>query len=302
MLKPKPEELVKFMISIGILYAILYLSQTLVFPLKLVDVPMFIDRNTLRIALPGSGYLFLGYLIGLSRFIKTNNMKYLLLCMLAIIVFSLTGTRQILAPLAIITILSILFSKKIKSRVLIITLIILAMLPAYFMFKETFSALFAVSQEQSTNFSDNKRIQAAIFFLFEFFPNKLAYIIGNGVPGGNSAYGAQINAYKELFGFYQADIGIIGDYTRFGILIVVAQLSIYARIMFMRLPEELDFVKYNILASVFAILVGSSFSYADNIVVMCMMFYLVDISSYFKPATTDNQGDIGTDEVQVPSP
>jgi hypothetical protein len=178
----------------------------------------------------------------------------------------------------------------------------LAILPAYYLFRDTFSELFALSHQQSTNLNENMRIKAAVFFLFEFFPNKLAYIIGNGVPSGNSPYGVQINEFKELFGYYQSDIGIIGDYTKFGILLVIAQISIYIRIMIMRLPEELDFVKYNILASIFAIFFGSAFSYAENIVVLCILFYLVDISSFYKPVNADIQDDIGKDEKQIPFP
>jgi hypothetical protein len=298
-LKPHPEELVRMMIYFGIIYAFLYLLQTVLYPTKISNVIMFMDRNTLRIALPGSGYLFLAYLIGLSRFIKTNNLIYLLLCMLAVAVFSLTGTRQILAPLALITILSILFSKKVKSRIMIITLVILALLPTYYIFKDTFDALFKVSQEQSTNLAENKRFKAAVFFLFEFFPNKLTYIIGNGVPSGNSPYGMQINAYKQLFGYFQSDIGIIGDYTKFGILLVIAQLSMFTRIMFIRMPAEFDFVKFNILASILSIFFGSSFSYAENIVVLCIMFYLADVASHYAKEASGSMPDISKSETQI---
>jgi hypothetical protein len=291
-LKPKPEELIRIVAYTGMVYAFLYIAQTVVYPNRLSTVNMFVDRNTLRIALPGSGFLFLGYLIGLSKFLKTNYIKYLLLCLLALGVFSLTGTRQVLAPLALITIAAVLFSRRVRSRILMIFMIGLALIPAYILFQDTFGLLLKVTHTETTYLSENKRFQAALFFLFEFFPNKMSYIIGNGVPSGHSAYGVQINAFKEVFGFYQSDIGIIGDLTRFGILIVVVQLSLYIRIMRMSLPPELDFVKYNVFAFLVAILFSTSFSYPDAIVILCILLYLVDVSSVYNlppPAVPTNE-------------
>jgi hypothetical protein len=168
----------------------------------------------------------------------------------------------------------------------------LALIPAYILFQDTFGLLLKVTHTETTYLSENKRFQAALFFLFEFFPNKMSYIIGNGVPSGHSAYGVQINAFKEVFGFYQSDIGIIGDLTRFGILIVVVQLSLYIRIMRMSLPPELDFVKYNVFAFLVAILFSTSFSYPDAIVILCILLYLVDVSSVYNlppPAVPTNE-------------
>ncbi len=135
-LKPKPSDLIKIMVIMGIVYAGLYFIQTAVYPTKLVTSAMFMERNTLRIAIPGSGYLFLAYLIALSWFIRTNNPKFLLVCILALTIFMMQGTRQVLLPAALITILSILFSRKVKSRPVIITLIALALIPVYFIFSD----------------------------------------------------------------------------------------------------------------------------------------------------------------------
>jgi len=299
-LKPKPEFLIKIIVYLGILYAILYILQMLVYPTKLVAADIFIDRETLRISLPGSGFLMLTYLIGLSRLIKTNNLKYLLLCLLTLIVIALMGTRQAIAPVALVTILSILISKKVQSRALIIVLVAIATVPVYFLFIDIFNAMFEVSQMQASNYKGDIRIKAATFFLFDFFPTKLSYIIGNGVPSALSPYGIKINAYAKILGYYQSDIGIIGDYTKFGILMVIAQISLYARVLIRRLPLELDFVKYNFLMALLTIFLGSSFGYADFIIIICISLYLIDISSYVNPPDTNiAAADNPKDEKQI---
>jgi|WetSurSiteA1Bulk_404760.scaffolds.fasta_scaffold00747_5 hypothetical protein len=285
-LKPKPEFLIKLIIILGIFYAVLYIIQILIYPTELVSAKIFVDRETLRISLPGSGFLMLAYLIGLSRLIKTNNLKYLLLCLLSLIVLALLGTRQVIAPAALVTILSVLFSKRVKSRPLIIVLIAIATIPVYFIFLDIFNAMFEVSKMQATNYQGDIRVKAATFFLLDFFPNTMSYIIGNGVPSALSPYGIRMNAYAKFLGYYQSDIGIIGDYTKFGILIVIAQISMYARVMSKRLPLELDFIKNNFLIALLTIFFGSSFGYADYIVIICISLYLIDTASYFNPPDT----------------
>jgi hypothetical protein len=302
-LKPKPGDLIKFMVIMGVVYAGLYILQSIVYPTKLVTSAMFMERNTLRIAMPGSGYLFLAYLIALSWFIRTNNPKFLLVCILALTVFMMQGTRQVLLPAALITILSILFSRKVKSRPVILLLVATALIPVYFIFSDIFNAIVEVTQQQAASPQENIRVKAALFFLNEFTPNKLAYITGNGVPSTHSVYGMRINDFKELFGYFQSDIGIIGDYTKFGILIVVAEISIFLRVMLMRLPVELAFLKYNVLASILAIMFSSAFSYADTIVVICMTMYLVDTAAHFDIPEEINlspaKNDFPADEEQV---
>jgi hypothetical protein len=293
-LKPTLEEMVKIIVVLGILYAILYIMQTLAYPTKLVDIKMFIDRKTLRITMAGSGFLFLTYLIAITSFIKTYNKRYLIICLLAMVVFILLGTRQVIAPAALLTILSILFSKKVKSRALTIFLMVLMILPAFFLFKDIFTAMFEFSQKQAGHFSQDIRYKAAIFYLTEFFPSKLAYLTGNGVPSGLSPFGQRVKFFNEIFGFYQSDIGIIGDFSKFGILIVIAQFSIYFRVIFMRLPNELDFIKLSFIALLLTLIVGSSFCSADNVVIICISLYLVDISPFYK---AENQANFSASEM-----
>jgi hypothetical protein len=299
-LKPKLEDVAKIILYLSLFYAAMYLIQTAVYPLKLVDAPIFRDRGTLRVFMPGASYLFIAYLISLSILIRTYNLKYLLLCTLAIIIFALLGTRQLMGPVALVTILSVLLSRKVKSRALTIVLILIAMVPAYFLFMDIFGAMLEVSQKQVSNYNQDVRFKAAIFFLFEFFPNKLSYIIGNGVPSSNSAYGMQVNAFKDLFGYYQSDIGIIGDFTKFGIFLVIAQVSLYFRIIFMRLSSDFEFIKYYIIATAITMFLGTAFGDAGNIVIICICLYLIDISSYYNPTSTENLSVHPEEETETP--
>jgi hypothetical protein len=262
----------------AIVYIILYLVQTVLYPVKLFNVGFLKERGTLRIFIPGSGYLYLAYLLGLALFIKTFHYRYLVLCLFALIIFVLLGTRQVIAPATVVSILMIVFSKKIKTKFVTIFLLLLMAIPLYYLFKDIFTAMVDVSQKQISNYSQDVRYKAAIFYLFEFFPNKLAYLTGNGVPSSLSPYGHRVNAFQDMLGYYQSDIGIIGDYAKFGILAVIAQIAIFVRVLFFRLPEELKFIKYYFITLIITIFIsGGSFSYAENILIMCIVMYMIDV-------------------------
>jgi hypothetical protein len=300
-LKPKPEELVKIIIAVGIIYAIVYILQDLAYPRKLVTAKLLLDRSTVRITIAGSGFIFLAYLIGLTNFIKTYSFRYLMLCILSLIIFVLLGSRQVMGPALILTILSILFSKKVKSRAMIIVLMALMVIPIYFTFVDIFDAMFKLSQHQAAFYQRDVRFKAMAFYLYEFFPNKISYLTGNGIGGGNSPLAKEVYTYNNVFGFYQSDIGIIGDFTKFGALFILAQLSMFIRILFMRLPIELEFVKLNTIAFLVTIMTGSSFNAPDFIVLNCMMLYLVDVSGYFMPVKVSRPSLTRQEEISIPS-
>jgi hypothetical protein len=277
-LKPHPDELIRMMIYTGIIYAVFYLIQTVVFPLVLTTGEVFMDRGTLRIFVPGTGFLVIAYFWSLSKFLQTYHMRYFAIIALAILIFILLGTRVVLASIALATLLNILLSKRITSKVMAGFLILLCIIPAYFLFVDIFNAMFSVSENQLSNMDQNIRVKAAVFFLFEFFPNKLSYIIGNGVPSSHSLYGIKINQYKEAFGFFQSDIGIIGDYTKFGILFVAVEIVVLIRLIFIRLPEKILFLRYNFIATFLTMFTGLGiFCIQDAIVLVCLTFYIIDV-------------------------
>jgi hypothetical protein len=114
-------------------------------------------------------------------------------------------------------------------------------------------------------------------------PNKMAYILGNGVDSQNAEYGLLIQLYKNKLGFYQSDIGIIGTYSKFGILFILGELAVYFKIFKKRLPEDITFIKYVFIFSFLTIVTGSdSFIVMDGIVGTSLLLYLIDVSIYEK--------------------
>ena len=279
-LKPDPDFIIKVSLILGFTYSIIYLAQYIIYPHAIVSAYMFMDRGTLRIFMPGSGYLVLGYFICLYYFFKEYKVIYLIYLLLSLIIFILLGTRQVIASVGLVTILFLVQSKVVKGKAILIPLMALSIIPFYFIFQDIFNSMLDVTSHQSTNIEGNIRMRAIKFFLFEFFPNSISYITGNGMYGGNSYFARKIQSYADVYGFYLADIGLIGDYVKFGMFFVVGVIIIFVKVFRTKLSEKFMFIKYNFYVIILTLFTGgSAFAEGSNIVLLSIFLYLVD---YYK--------------------
>jgi len=276
-MKPKPEDLTNMIVIIGLIYCLIYFIQFAVYPKVIVICSMFKDRGTLRIFMPGIGSMVSAYYILLSRFIASKKPKFILLLMPTVVVLFLLGTRQALGIVALMTILMILFSKKIKSKFLIFVLIFICILPVFLIFQEIYYNMFNVSKTQSAHFQDYVRVKAAQYYLFNFNHNPIWMLVGNGMPAGQSSYAIAIERLQKTTGYYLNDLGLIGDFFRYGALYAVVIVYILFRLARIKLDEKFSFIRYNAITDILAIFVGSGMQ-SQTIVLLCMSFYIADIN------------------------
>ncbi len=289
-LRINSEILIKTFVIISITIAFLYIAQTIVFPIKLFNVEIFKDRQTLRFFIPGTGYMVITYFLYLGKTLESNNYKYITVCLLMLIVFIMMGTRQIIVSTFLVTIFALTTSKKIHSKILFAFLIAISIVPIYLLFKDVILAIFEVSKLQTADIKSYVRIKAALFYLFDFSPSKISFILGNGISSANSSYGLQVQHYGIALGYFLSDIGIIGEYVKFGILFVMAELSMLIRISLMRLSKNIMFIKHSIFVILLTILVGELISTAGGIVLTCILLYIVELDrNSLVQKNTENQ-------------
>lgn len=270
--------IIKLIMIFGLTYIVIYLAQYMIFPVQITYSHMFIDRGTLRIFLSGAGYLVIGYFIYLYLTFKAFRIRYVFFMLLAYGIFVLLGTRQIIASILLLTILFILQSRVVKSKLLIFSLIGLSIVPIFLLFQDIIIAMFDVTLEQSQAVESNVRVRAAEYFLTEFYPSGFAYFTGNGMHG-NSMYGLKIIRIMEEYKFFQSDIGLIGEFTQYGMLFLIGVSVILYRVLTVKLPEKLMFIKYNFLGIILTLVTGSGAfgSSGTNVLINSMVLYLVDL-------------------------
>lgn len=276
-LKIHPDEMIRLFFVLGCMFIGIYLIQFILYPKMILSSKVLEERGTIRIYLTGGGFAFFLYFLSLSRFFQTKHIKYILLILANIVVFILIGSRQLIATVMAVTLAYLIISKTVKSKLLIGMLGAMFMVSVYLIFQDIFASMFEVSQDQKGDGMENVRLRAAIFFLYEFFPNTFSYIIGNGAWNPHSEYGSRIIYYMQYFGYFQADIGMIGEYSKYGLLFVLVEIFIYIRVIIMKLPAHLYYIKYMFAANFLMAFTGSGgFSEAANVVNICLVLYLID--------------------------
>jgi len=283
LIKISDSDLEKMMVFLAVAHVIFYMMQFMAHPTKIFDVRTSEDRGTLRIFLPGLSYLLLAYFYVLNRLFKDFSAGKLALLFFFFSIFVLMGTRQIILSMFMLTMINVLFSKRVKSKSLILLLVMLSIIPIVFMFQDIFLNMLSVSTEQSEGFEEDIRVRAATFFLTDLFPNKIAYITGNGTDSASSTYGMMIQTYRDTFGFYQSDVGLIGDYSKFGAFFLIGVFSIIIRTLTGKLSEDYVYIKYfyvNILMTLFT--GGGAFGEGNSIVAVCFTLYLIDVDKHNK--------------------
>jgi hypothetical protein len=184
-----------------------------------------------------------------------------------------------MATIVFVIILFLIIDKKVKSRVFLAFLGLIGAFSAFLIFQSIFEALLAQSN-RDVNLGENYiRVQAARYYLTEFFRNPASYLTGNGMYHGASNYGKEIYIYHIKYGYYLGDIGVIGNYVIYGALFVVGVFGICIRSLRIRIEEEYHYIKYMFVAIILALLTAGGFSSSDVICFIMCMLYMIDQSS-----------------------
>lgn len=275
------KDLMRLVIYFGLLYFLAYIIQFFAFPGEIFDVTMREERGTVRIYLEGAGYAMLGYFMCLQIFYTTNKLKYILLSIIFFIPIVLFGARSGVSTVLLGTIVQLLLSKRVKSKVLIVFLVLLALVPTIYFLQDVFLGIIKAQKLESAQGSENIRILAAQFFLTKLPPNTMAYITGIGAPSERSSLGQMTALMSDKYGFYLVDVGIIGNYVTYGVLFVFSVLLIVLKLMFTKVESDMAFIKYFFFFEVFLMLpIAAGFAFSPPIANLCILFYLVDISSH----------------------
>jgi hypothetical protein len=285
-LKLQVEYVERMIIPFAFVYIFIWVMQYILYPTLIVDSGVNPGRGTVRTFIPGTSFLVLAYYKSLQSFFQNHKVKDISICLIIYAIHGvLQGTRQSFASITLLTAAYIFFSKQVKSKMLTLILASIAGLAVFIIFYDVLSAMMAVTENQMGHEKENIRITALRFFVIEFHPSWLTYIFGNGADSMKSNYG-QLMYYYRTLGLFRSDIGILGHYSTFGVLFVIAQLSIILRIIFTKLPKELLFFRYFFISILLVSFTGRNmFGRGDGIVFIGIVLYMID---YYRSKESPN--------------
>jgi hypothetical protein len=279
-IRMRPDELEKLIGYMGILFITFFLMQYVLYPRMIFGARAQEMRGTIRIFLPGTSFAGLMFYFFLQRTFTTNQKISIAYCLLFLAIPVLQGTRSSILTTVLGALIYIVFSKRVKSKILVFILMFFGAVLVYFIFQDIINNLIEVSQSQAAQDEDDIRVRSAKFFLFDFYTSPLNYLIGNGESHMMSAYGMKIWFYKSNYGFYQNDLGILGEYVRFGVLYIVCVFLIFRKLFTMKIAPRYDYFKYWAVILILDELMGGAFSKPTSIVIIASALYIYDISTF----------------------
>ncbi len=281
-LKLEPKEFEKIFVFFAIIFILLYLTQLALYPrVILVESKILHERGTTRILLAGMDYLIIGYFLSLKYFLEKRHLKYTILLLASLSIIILIGSRTLLFTILAATLLYLLLSRRIRYKPLIYFLSALGMTLIYFAFQNIFQELIKTALYKDPINTQNIRYKALNYFLTSLFPSKIAYIFGNGADAGHSEYSHSIGLINTRYGFYLGDIGIIGDYVKYGAFFVLGIFGILYKVFKTKIHPEYDYIKYFYAFTIMAMILGGGFTDSGFIVVVCITLYMTDVSRYY---------------------
>lgn len=267
-------------------YTIIYLlvvsidAVTNDFVVRTVDV-LHEEKDVNAIDEGGFIHFTLGYyIICLGLFMKlqdlseTFSLKSLLVSVLFLFVIFLVQNRGTLFPCALIFIYSVLTVKDVQyktlSRVVGCIVIIISLYYAW----SSISELLNETQIQMNDGNYN-RIKALAYFLTQGVHGPLSYLFGNGFLSSHIAWD-EMMLLRDL-GVYTSDIGLVGLWSKVGILPVYAILLLMSKGIRKNNPL---YIRYTVLFQIFGMLLNLYFLSVSQVVPLCFYFYYLNKDNF----------------------
>ena len=233
------EKLVKIVLGFSIVWVFLELFQQLTYPSFWFSGrylrQSFIEERMgmMRFYLFGIDFVliafsfYLGLVTGKHSLIKSSRnsltLKYVFLFILTIGIFCYLS-RKHMAVAVLAFMMSVLNTSGRKKWIFVSVLGIVGLV-GFYLFWTQFSDMNAEMMDQQSRGEDFIRILAANYYLTDFSQSTLYPILGSGMRVADSGLDKAVEYAQEVLHFYQADCGIIGYYSRYGLFGVSAILT-----------------------------------------------------------------------------
>ncbi len=119
-------------------------------------------------------------------------------------------------------------------------------------------------------------MKAAKFYLTTFMPDMLAYIFGNSPSAPGTKYNMELTLYTVKYGFYISDIGILGDYVQYGIIVTVTGILFLIKAIRFRISSEYKWLRYYIFSQCFTLIAGYGILGGVDIILL-LILYIFDV-------------------------
>ena len=276
-LYPKPSFIKNLIYYMAIIGAILYILQFFAYPTKFLDLVISRDRGTLRFNLPGTFFRQAAYFMCLIDLFKGYNRKSAIGAVLLLIVAVLSGSRSILALYILLPAVYLLVNKNVKNRAAILLVAVIICISGFFAFQGIINEMNKSAARESSQGENYIRVRASNYFFNRSISNRYTFVLGNGSPSAYSSYGNKIISIGLANGYYLSDVGVVGTIFKFGLIFTLIIIFILFRLLFAKVPSELNFIKLFVIMQILLIFTMIPFfEEPSGIILLVLFLYLID--------------------------
>jgi hypothetical protein len=235
-------KLEKVVIIIGLLTTVIYITSFIIFPRVLFggfeEDDVNTDRGFARLAIAGIGFVYLTYFVAINKIVTEKKLIWFLIAGFTFIAIILTLTRQTIFSCVLIALFFFMRKITLFNKIMLIAA---SAAVIYFVVPQLpfVQILMQKTEEQAGSFTEDIRYICGRYFLLDFSPDWFARIFGNGEASiGKSDYGDTILQLKEIYRFYQSDVGFIGFYSKFGIIAIIGWGVLFWKVLSTKFREE----------------------------------------------------------------
>lgn len=289
--KVEKKQIIKLMLFVGCVWIFLTVVQQFTYPTAFFYTraddeeggSSILRAGVYRFMLAGQQYglfvllyFFYKYLIATDQ----KKLRSIFFVVAGLAGFYYFGTRQFALSAVLCMGVAVMLLKP-MSRVKYIVLAIPVLICLWVFRDVLFGKYIEMTNEQMQyGYEQNIRALCANFYLNDYWPPQwTAKLLGNGLPHELAEYGKEMNLILEYFHFHRSDVGVIGTYSKYGILYILNIAWVFAKVVMMKdIPHKDKYLKLFFFNAAFLIITHESFSSEKVIPFYCLIMYLIDKS------------------------
>ncbi|RZL46161.1 MAG: hypothetical protein EOP00_15820, partial [Pedobacter sp.] len=222
-------KLVKLMTFIGVTWALITIIQNYTYPhfwfynRNGEDDQEFIRAGKYRFMIDPLHFGLFIILYFYNQYLLTKRSILFTFVIIGLVGFYYYTTRQFIVG-AVACMVIAYISQEGKNKIFSMLIIAITCGLLVYLKDLLFGEYIEITSDQ-LNSSDDIRLLSLNFWLFEYWPNWITVLIGNGFEHSSSNYGKEMLKVNLEYGYYRTDIGIFGTLSYFGIFYVINLLA-----------------------------------------------------------------------------
>lgn len=286
--QPTQKEIIRVLVYYTFVYMVVWTIQAVTpFPLMTPFERTFELGGSFELDQTDFGYLLPGYSIMLlllyfktQQFIENANLKTFLPALAMLAIFFILQNRGTLF-FAVIVFGYALFRLQSKYKIILFLFFGILVLITYVITSDFWLAQVHETTDEISN-PDYNRWKAYYYFVFEYSPNWICNLLGNGFLSIKESGGLLLNDMK-MSGFYQSDIGILGFWSKYGVLPVIVCYTLVLKIL---INKHFPFYLKALSAHILLVPIVWAFDTSDIfiIIILCYLYaYYVELKRMENP-------------------